>query len=126
MSASRPAARWLIVTAVVFLVAVGLGWWFYLKPQRGQPDDGLPGVPPLSSSPYLNTGPDATYVGSAACIRCHDAEHKSYLRTGMGRSTAEVDPANEPGDAVVDHALSGRRYKVERRGGQLWHRELML
>jgi hypothetical protein len=44
----------------------------------------------------------------------------------MGRSMSDVDPAREPPDAAFDHPASGRRYQVVRRGGQLWHRELLL
>ena len=31
-----------------------------------------------AASPYKNTQPGVQYVGSAACIKCHEEEHKSY------------------------------------------------
>src|SRR5262245_23106215 len=122
---SAPFGRRIIAIVVLVLSAAGVGLWVYLHRKPAQQND-LAGVPAVSTSPYLNTGPDATYVGSAACIRCHEAEHKSYLRTGMARSTSEVDAMSESADAIVEHPASGRRYKVERKDGQLWHRELML
>src|SRR5438034_10525188 len=42
----------------------------------------------ISSSPYLNTGANAHYVGSDACRKCHEDRHASFRRTGMGRSMA--------------------------------------
>src|SRR5204863_1377641 len=94
-------------------------------PAPPRPDE-PPAVLPLSSSPYLNVGPDARYVGTGACVKCHADEHRSYQRTGMARSTAEVRPERELPDATFDHPASGRRYDVRRQDGQLWHRERLL
>ncbi len=44
----------------------------------------------------------------------------------MGRSMALVRPDQEPPDATFDHPPSRRRYQVRRKGGRLWHRELLL
>src|SRR5262245_52553160 len=125
MSAPSAAARRSILIAAVLLIAAGAGAWWYFGRDTTKAADGPPPVLALSSSPYLNTGPDAKYVGSEACIRCHEAEHKSYARTGMSRSTSVVDASHEPADGNVADAASGRSYHVERRGGQLWHRELL-
>jgi hypothetical protein len=113
------------VAIVAAIVAMTVAAWWYVRPGRVTDAVGPPPVVPLSESPFFNTRPDAKYVGSAACVGCHRDEHKGYLRTGMARSTAEVDPAREPADVAFDDAASGRRYRVERRGGQLWHRELL-
>jgi predicted CXXCH cytochrome family protein len=83
-------------------------------------------IPPLSSSPFLNTKPEARFVGSEACRSCHQGRTASFRRSGMGRSMAAVDLAREPPDASFDHPLSKRRYQVRRKDGQLWHRELLL
>jgi predicted CXXCH cytochrome family protein len=80
---------------------------------------------PVTASPYRNTGAEAHYVGSPTCVACHAEEHASFRRTGMGRSTAAVDPSREPADAVFEHRLSKRRYQVVRKEGELWHRELL-
>ncbi|HTU89725.1 MAG TPA: cytochrome c3 family protein [Gemmataceae bacterium] len=84
-------------------------------------------IAPLShlSSPYLNTGPGAHYIGSAACRSCHEEQTASFRRTGMGRSMTLVDPKQEPPDADFDHPTSKRRYQVRRKDGALWHRELL-
>jgi hypothetical protein len=109
---------------VLVAAAAGVGLWYTLRPTPAE----LAGPPPivaLSPSRFLNTGPDATYVGSAACVECHEAEHKSYQRTGMSRSASVVDAAREAADATFEDPGSARRYRVERRGEQLWHRELV-
>src|SRR5689334_15328896 len=90
-----------IIVAAVVMIAAGAGVWFWFKPKE-ESLGGPPGVTPLSASPFLNTGPDAQYVGSAACVKCHEGQHKTFLHTGMSRSTAAVDPAKEPPDATVD------------------------
>src|SRR5215470_5441048 len=125
MSAPSAAGRKSILIAAVLLIAAGAGAWWYFARDTAKAPDGPPPVLALSSSPYLNTGPDATYVGSEACIRCHESEHKSYARTGMSRSTSVVDVRHEPADGSVADAASGRSYRVERRGEQLWHREFL-
>jgi len=78
------------------------------------------------NSPFLNTRSDVQYVGSDACAACHRGQVDSYRHTGMGRSMAAIDLAVEPPDGAFDHSLSGRRYEVVRRNGQMWHRELLL
>lgn len=108
-------------------VVTGMGWWFFRNPPSATlepPDDPL-AVRPLSVSPYLNTRPEAQYVGSAICVRCHEGEHRSYSRTGMSRSTAEAKPDKEPPDAVVSHPASHRRFEVHRHNGQIMHREVL-
>lgn len=81
---------------------------------------------PVSTSKFLNTRPEAKYVGSEACRNCH-AEHAATFRhSAMGRSMSEVDVTREPSDAAYDHPASKRRYEVRRRDGEIWHRELLL
>ena len=79
-----------------------------------------------AASPYKNTQPGVQYVGSAACVRCHEEEHKSYQHTGMAQSMSAVDLAREPPDGAFDHAPSKCRYEVRRKDGKMWHRELLL
>lgn len=105
---------------------VRLGGWLE-APKQGPPPAGV-GVPAPTAfaSPYLNTGAEARYVGSAGCRGCHERADASYRTTGMGRSMADIDPAREPPDATFDHPLSQRRYQVHRKDGRVWHRELLL
>ncbi len=82
-------------------------------------------LPPCSPSAFLNTGPDAQYIGSAACAECHPANHKSYLLTPHSRALSDVTPAGEPPDGSFTHKPSGRSYRVYRRDRQLRHEELL-
>lgn len=79
-----------------------------------------------AASPYQNTLPGVQYVGSQACIACHEEEHKTFHHTGMAQSMAAVDLSREPPDGGFDHPASGCRYEVRRRDGKMWHRELLL
>jgi predicted CXXCH cytochrome family protein len=103
---------------MVLLTAAAVGWWSLRKSEP------FP-LPPLTPSPFLNTKPDAVYVGSAACVSCHQGEHDSYRHTGMGASMAVADPRQAPPDGAFEHALSHRRYQVVHKDGALWHRELL-
>jgi predicted CXXCH cytochrome family protein len=131
---SAPAsARWVslllcgagVLLTVLLAVAVAKFIWPRQEHERVSEPKSFP-LPPLSTSPFLNTRPNARYIGSEACRTCHEDRHASFRRSGMGRSMAIVDLAREPHDASFDHPLSKRRYQVRRKDGQLWHRELLL
>lgn len=123
---------WWIVLGASAVVSLAVYW--FTRPDDDPPAPPPPPAPqtvsfavtPLSESPFLNTRPDAKYVGSAACRACHEGRHASFRSTGMGRSMADVDLAREPPDASFDHPLSKRRYQVVRKDGRMWHRELLL
>ncbi len=108
------------------LAALAVVVWATLRHREPPTQPDRFALSPIASSPFLNSRPDAHYVGSAACSACHADRHASFCSTGMGRSLAEVDAANEPPDATFDHAASRRRYQVLHKGGALWHRELLL
>jgi predicted CXXCH cytochrome family protein len=124
----RLPRRWLlgsmVCLAIVLVVALfgKFGLWRHAAPS---PTDLFP-LTPLAASPYLNTRPDAHYVGSEACRSCHPGSFTSFSHSHMAHTLAELDPAQEPPDATFDHPLSKRRYEVRRKDGQLWHRELLL
>jgi hypothetical protein len=126
----RNLRRWLLggagLLAVAAAVAVALVMRSGPRQERLADDDDPFPLPELSASPFLNTRPDARYVGSEACRSCHEEAHASFRSTGMGRSMAAVDAARAPPDAVFDHPPSKRRYQVRRKDGQMWHRELLL
>jgi hypothetical protein len=82
-------------------------------------------VPPLSPTPFLNTSPDAAYIGSAACAGCHKTNHLSYLHTAHSRALADLDPKAEPSDAVFRHEPSKRDYRVYRKGTEFRHEEVV-
>lgn len=125
--------RWrigLIVLAIAAAVVAGK-WWGSQNPDRTgnattPATESAPvtiPLPPLTASPFLNTGPEASLVGSDACRACHAEASESYARSGMSRSMAEVDPAAEPEDAVFEHHVSGRRLSVHRDEGKLLMRD---
>ncbi len=129
----RSLHPWLVPGLVVAaLVAVPVVWLSVSggksEPVPTPPVEPEPSFPlvPLSASEYLNTGPDAHYIGSEACRKCHPDRHESFRQTGMGRSMAEVDLQREPSNVTFDHAISKRTYQVVRKDGQLWHREFLL
>jgi predicted CXXCH cytochrome family protein len=112
-----------LLAATVAIALVVLSWHRWVPATAEVDPFPLPALPP---SPFLNTGPEARYVGSSTCASCHGDREASFRRTGMGRSMARVDLAREPPDAVFDHPPSKRRYQVRRKDGKLWHRELLL
>ena len=109
--------------------AVVAGVAFALWPNRPPATESdivrLAPLPPYSETRYLNAGPDAVHIGSAACASCHPTNHKSYLLTAHSRALADVDLATEPPDGAFDHAPSGRSYRVYRKDGALRHEEVL-
>jgi hypothetical protein len=80
-------------------------------------------LPPYSEPHARNAGPDARFIGTAACAACHPANHQSYRLTAHSRALSDVAPDREPPDAAFDHARSGRSYRVYRKDGWLRHAE---
>lgn len=116
--------------ALLTILAVGLGLslgWAWWPRGEGTPPDKpeSPPIPPLSATRFLNTGPDAQYIGTQQCRTCHADEHASYLATAHSRSFRQVDVAEEPPDAVFEHALSHRRFHVVGAGGKLHHKDAL-
>jgi predicted CXXCH cytochrome family protein len=141
--AARPAPRWIVIAGGLLLGAAALAAGYYIATRETSEADTTGASPapaesetagnsdafpltPISTSPFLNTGPDAKYVGTESCLACHEDEHESFRHTGMGRSMATVDLSREPEGGQFDHSLSKRRYEVRREGGRMWHRELLL
>jgi predicted CXXCH cytochrome family protein len=81
--------------------------------------------------PYRNIHPDVHYVGAAQCAGgCHDDIARSYARHPMGRSLVPVedllDRQRYTPDAHNPFNALGRRFEVDRRGKQIWHRQTLL
>jgi hypothetical protein len=57
----------------------------------------------------------ASYVGNAACVRCHEAIARSYAETLMARSSGEVK--GEIAQAEFRHPPSGIVYRVQSEAG---------
>ena len=68
----------------------------------------------------------ANYVGTQACVECHDKQHRSYLQSHHSRSLTKANVDTEAVGQTWDHPLSHRSYEIVRRDGKLWHREMLL
>src|SRR5947208_1965172 len=95
----RSLRRWLAGVAgllAVALVAAGVAGRVGLGRRATTPNSDPFPVLPLSPSLFLNTGPNAQFIGSDACRSCHAERDASFRATGMGRSMAPADPEREP------------------------------
>jgi hypothetical protein len=90
-----------------------------------QPDSPEFPIPPYSESSYLNTRPEAQYIGSAACAECHRGNHESYKLTPHSKALSDLDLKEEPADDSFEHKASGRSYRVYRKDGKLHHEEVL-
>jgi hypothetical protein len=118
--------RWRLGLLAAGLVAgTVLAVWLVRRPgPPPAPADPFP-LPPYSETRFLNTGPDAQYVGSNACAGCHRENYESYLLTAHSRALSDVDPKAEPPDGSFNHPLTGRTYRVYREGDQMRHEEVL-
>jgi tetratricopeptide (TPR) repeat protein len=125
MSARRGKAVWVLLLAgVCIAAAVVLVLWQNRRAGLSSDESTFP-LPPYSTSRYLNTGPDAHYVGIAVCTECHPKKHQSYLLTPHSRALSNLDARLEPPDGEFFHKASGRYYRIYRRDGQLRHEEVL-
>ncbi len=125
--------RWAIRVTIISMIAVATVPFWWTAPPPPTPANApngtaaadtqsIPLTPP-AASPFLNTGPQAHYVGSQACRDCHQDETDSFALSGMAHSMRTVDLDVEPPDTTISHQLSNREFKTTRRDGQLFHSE---
>lgn len=62
-------------------------------------------------------------AGTESCLECHQGQHATWLATAHSRAMSRVRVDKEPPDGAFAHAASGRAYRSERRGAELWHVE---
>ncbi|HZT79287.1 MAG TPA: tetratricopeptide repeat protein [Gemmataceae bacterium] len=103
-------------------------WWPRRDTRPAEPRAAAPGDPRLTfATPYRNVRPEVTYVGDTACAGCHEGQARTYRDHPMGRSlapVAEAAPVERPDPAAGDSfEAMGFRYRVERRGDRVFHRE---
>jgi hypothetical protein len=126
MSDRRGKTHWLLCLAGASVLAgVALVLWLHRGNAPPSPEKDPFPLPPFSTSPYLNTGKDVRYVGSAVCAECHPKNYQSYLLTAHSRALSDLDPKAEPPDGSFFHKASGRSYRVYRRDGQFRHEEVL-
>jgi hypothetical protein len=127
MSVPCTKSCWLLgLFAATAAAGVGFALWRHqrLSADATTEQSAFP-VPPYSASKYLNTGPDAQYVGIAVCAECHPKKHQSYRLTPHSQALSDLDPKVEPPDGEFFHKASGRSYRVYRRDGQMRHEEVL-
>ncbi|MEZ5463783.1 MAG: tetratricopeptide repeat protein [Lysobacteraceae bacterium] len=85
-----------------------------------------PANDPLSAlGVRASEGAAAGYLPDRVCGTCHAALYQSFQDVGMARSFARATPQHLVEDfdnASYFHEKSGRHYRMERRGDELWFR----
>jgi hypothetical protein len=142
-NAARPRAnapgltRWVAgLAGAALVVACGYAFLAWLFPSPTVPPTKPANPPPRTtqpdstltvSSPYLNTAPNAQYVGDDVCARCHRSHAETYRRHPMGRSLTPIaDTSAQPDhlrQAGTPFDALGLQFRVERRGNQVVHKE---
>ena len=84
--------------------------------------------PAVRASPhsYTDSAPQESYLGSAACSRCHAEIYGHFVRTSMGRSITQVTPESLrgiPGSGQVYDEKLDRHYEVSSHDGNLYQSE---
>ncbi|MCA9065361.1 MAG: hypothetical protein KDA96_19970 [Planctomycetaceae bacterium] len=70
--------------------------------------------------------PSLLWAGTKSCTECHPEQAEAFQQTAHAQAMSAVDVATEPPDGVFEHVSSGRFYRAERRGSELWHVEQLL
>lgn len=121
---------WLIGGVIVLLIGLGVSAPFWWPGDSGEPIPTPREVvdPRLTfESEVLNIRPNVKYVGDAACAVCHQTIHDQFATHPMGQSAlpmTELAPHEQLGPKFNDSFTRfDITYQVERREGQLFHRE---
>lgn len=126
---ARPRRLAALLVMGLLLVAFAGGGLYLAYTGRDRPPtpEELPSFEPpgLTQTGFLNTGPEAKYVGNEACAECHAAEFQSYKLTAHSQALSPLDPSAEPADAEFKHATSQRDYRIYRDGDEFRQRELL-
>lgn len=123
-------ARSRFVILCTLVVAAALGAFAFLKKDDHtdylvRPLADLREATPPFESRHRNTV-NAVHVGSDQCVDCHKPQNESFSATAHARSLQRIRVEEEPHDAELVHALSGRTYRIDREGDRMWHRELFV
>lgn len=121
--------RGLIAAGVILLLLLGgFALWKRDSGPRLSSVGPRSGDPRLEyAGPFQNIHPEVRYVGDARCAECHDDIARTYHQHPMARSLLPLtDKAQQPPLDEVHHnpfEALGRRFQVEIRGEQSWHRQ---
>jgi Flp pilus assembly protein TadD len=118
----RKRLAWLMVG---LLATAGVLW--ATRPWRSRsspPEDVDPRL--AYDGPYRNIRPGVSHVGDQACVECHGEISQTYKQHPMGQSffpTALAPSLELSGEAAHNpFEKFGVRYRVERRGDQVFHK----
>jgi hypothetical protein len=85
-------------------------------------------LPPIRASVYLNTQPDAEFVGTAACAECHADAHATYRATPHSEALLEISTERSSQQAPFElatqftHEASQRHLESYVDQEKVWHR----
>jgi Flp pilus assembly protein TadD len=125
----------LAVGLVLLLALAGGGAWLVRHATADRHDSPAASAQPNDprrtyAGPYRNVNPDVAYVGDAACVGCHEKIAESYAHHPMGRSLVPavglLDPRQDAPDTNNPFTALGRRFRVDRHEGRMWHRQAVL
>jgi hypothetical protein len=136
-----PGRRWngALAAGLVLLLA-GAAVAFVLR-RGATPSENADGLTPAApvppdprldyAGPFLNVRPEVRYVGDAACDECHADKAESYRQHPMGRSLLPISDVlgrapHGPAKLEGQFEAFESRFRVERRGEQVWHRQTRL
>src|SRR5580698_1302677 len=113
---SFPLSRLLWIGALAAIVIAADGAFFLRR-----------NTSPTSRSRVVSPAAQSSgYIDPTECARCHRDVAATYRKTGMGRSFSKASAANAEEDFArantVDHRLSGMRYEMVERNGELFER----
>lgn len=121
---------------VILLILGGAGLWVarhWARSDGGQASQLSPANVPEDprvtyAGPFQNIRPDVSYVGDAACAKCHAQQTESFRRHPMGRSLLPISSvtAQQRYDVSVHNPFEafGDLFQVERRGERVVHRRI--
>jgi Flp pilus assembly protein TadD len=111
---SFPRSRLLWIGAVAVIAAAAAGAFFLTRKASLT----------ASGTAAALTAQSSGYIDPAECTPCHRDVAATYAKTGMGRSFRKASAANADFARAntVDHLLSGMRYEMVERNGELFER----
>jgi Flp pilus assembly protein TadD len=114
-----------VLACVLLIVGFGIARALWPVGHSASPRSAESGSWP--QSPWLNTRHGVSYVGDAACARCHADIAESFRHHPMGRSLAPISKAPAVGfdrpSGTTTFGAGPSRFTVERRPGREIHRE---
>ena len=132
MHSNRPAITGAVLSLVfglaVLAVVVTAAVWLRRPSSSEPPAPPQPEQLHFAARAVKPTPAPQGYVGSQACAKCHAEIAESYARHPMYRSCG-ITPGPDDIEAFDERsefqASDGRRYRVERRDGEIVHHEIM-